>query len=193
MLLQKWAARYPEPRASCTPSGQSLEGREIWQITITNKKTGRAHRQGRVLHRRRPARRRDHRHRGDALLHQPRPHELRQGRRRSRSSSTRRRIYAKPHNNPDGASLYHYTAQTLRSTVRPIDNDGDGLFDEDAGGGSRRRRLRPADAQVRRRGQGHRRRRRARSEGPADAQRRRGQGRLRCSTPKASTTTATAA
>ena len=42
-------------------------------------------------------------------------------------------IYAKPHNNPDGASLYHYTAQTLRSTVRPDDNDGDGLFDEDAG------------------------------------------------------------
>ena len=42
-------------------------------------------------------------------------------------------IYAKPHNNPDGASLYHYTAQTLRSTVRPKDNDGDGLFDEDAG------------------------------------------------------------
>ena len=40
-------------------------------------------------------------------------------------------IYAKPHNNPDGASLYHYTAQTLRSSVRPMDNDGDGLLDED--------------------------------------------------------------
>ena len=42
-------------------------------------------------------------------------------------------LYAKPHNNPDGASLYHYTAQTLRSTVRPYDNDGDGLVDEDSG------------------------------------------------------------
>jgi hypothetical protein len=41
-------------------------------------------------------------------------------------------LYAKPHNNPDGASLYHYTAQTLRSTVRPYDSDGDGLVDEDA-------------------------------------------------------------
>ena len=36
-------------------------------------------------------------------------------------------------NNPDGSSLYHLTAQTLRSTVRPNDNDGDGLLDEDAG------------------------------------------------------------
>ena len=42
-------------------------------------------------------------------------------------------LYAKPHNNPDGASLYHYTAQTLRSTVRPYDSDGDGLTDEDSG------------------------------------------------------------
>ena len=36
-------------------------------------------------------------------------------------------------NNPDGSSLYHLTAQTLRSTVRPNDSDGDGLLDEDAG------------------------------------------------------------
>ena len=28
-------------------------------------------------------------------------------------------IYARPMNNPDGATLYHLTAQTLRSTVRP--------------------------------------------------------------------------
>ena len=41
-------------------------------------------------------------------------------------------FYAKPHNNPDGSSVYHYTAQTLRSTVRPDDNDNDGLFDEDS-------------------------------------------------------------
>ena len=42
-------------------------------------------------------------------------------------------IYARPMNNPDGSSLYHLTAQTLRSTVRPNDTDGDGLLDEDAG------------------------------------------------------------
>ena len=44
-----------------------------------------------------------------------------------------RAIYAKPSNNPDGNALYQYTAQTLRSTVRPQDNDGDGLLDEDPG------------------------------------------------------------
>ena len=42
-------------------------------------------------------------------------------------------IYARPMNNPDGATLYHLTAQTLRSTVRPHDSDDDGLLDEDAG------------------------------------------------------------
>ena len=64
-------------------------------------------------------------------------------------------IYAKPHNNPDGASLYHYTAQTLRST-RPADRQRRRRPDRRRPGrGPRRRRLRPADAQVRRRGQGH--------------------------------------
>jgi hypothetical protein len=40
-------------------------------------------------------------------------------------------IYLRPQNNPDGGSMYLKTAQTNRSSVRPIDNDGDGLFDED--------------------------------------------------------------
>ena len=40
-------------------------------------------------------------------------------------------IYLRPQNNPDGGSMYLKTAQTNRSTVRPIDNDGDGLLDED--------------------------------------------------------------
>lgn len=40
-------------------------------------------------------------------------------------------LYLRPYNNPDGADLYKLTAQTNRSTVRPVDNDGDGLFDED--------------------------------------------------------------
>ncbi len=40
-------------------------------------------------------------------------------------------IYLRPQNNPDGGSMYLKTAQTNRSSVRPIDNDGDGLLDED--------------------------------------------------------------
>ncbi|MCK7537877.1 MAG: hypothetical protein MZV63_46465 [Marinilabiliales bacterium] len=38
----------------------------------------------------------------------------------------------RPVNNPDGHNLYLNTAQSNRSTVRPCDNDGDGLLDEDA-------------------------------------------------------------
>ncbi|MFP4623778.1 MAG: M14 family metallopeptidase [Gemmatimonadota bacterium] len=40
-------------------------------------------------------------------------------------------IYLRPQNNPDGSNLYLHTAQSLRSTVRPYDNDRDGLLDED--------------------------------------------------------------
>ena len=40
-------------------------------------------------------------------------------------------IYLRPVNNPDGHNLYLYTAQSNRSSVRPDDNDGDGLLDED--------------------------------------------------------------
>lgn len=40
-------------------------------------------------------------------------------------------VYLRPYNNPDGADMYKLTAQTNRSSVRPQDNDGDGLFDED--------------------------------------------------------------
>ena len=40
-------------------------------------------------------------------------------------------FYFRPVNNPDGNLLYLETAQTLRSTIRPYDNDRDGLLDED--------------------------------------------------------------
>ena len=43
-----------------------------------------------------------------------------------------RSIYLRPVNNPDGHNLYMNTAQSNRSTVRPVDNDNDGLLDEDA-------------------------------------------------------------
>ncbi|MGQ0767401.1 MAG: M14 family metallopeptidase [Gemmatimonadota bacterium] len=42
-------------------------------------------------------------------------------------------LYVRPYNNPDGADLYKLTAQSNRSSVRPVDNDGDGLLDEDPG------------------------------------------------------------
>ena len=116
----------------------------------------------RVLHRRRAARRRDHRHRGDALLRQPRPHELRQGRRdheagrhegdlREAAQQSRRRV-ALPLHGADAALDGAARRQRRRRPVRRGRRRG-----------PRRRRLRPADAQVRRRRQGQGHRRRARS------------------------------
>ncbi|GAA5015808.1 M14 family metallopeptidase [Actinopolymorpha pittospori] len=40
-------------------------------------------------------------------------------------------IYLKPLNNPDGSDMYRWTAQTNRSSVRPHDSDGDGKLDDD--------------------------------------------------------------
>ena len=40
-------------------------------------------------------------------------------------------VYLRPINNPDGHNMYMHTAQMNRSTVKPVDNDGDGLLDED--------------------------------------------------------------
>ncbi len=42
-----------------------------------------------------------------------------------------RALYVRPKFNPDGADIALTSAQTLRSTPRPYDNDGDGLLDED--------------------------------------------------------------
>ena len=39
-------------------------------------------------------------------------------------------IYIRPNANPDGGEMYRHTAQTNRSSIRPTDNDGDGLLDD---------------------------------------------------------------
>jgi hypothetical protein len=130
-LLRGWAARYPD-LVELYSVGTSFEGRDIWQMTITNRKMGK--------HTDKPAFFIEGgRHAGEisgieATLYFI-DHVL--SRYGAEDAITRlvdtKTIYAKPMNNPDGASLYHLTAQTLRSSVRPTDNDGDGLLDEDAG------------------------------------------------------------
>ena len=130
-LLRGWAAKNPDI-IDLYSVGQSFEGREIWQITIASKKAGK--------HTDRPAFFIEGgRHAGEisgieATLYFINHVVTRYG---SDPEITRlvdtKTIYARPMNNPDGSSLYHLTAQTLRSTVRPNDNDGDGLLDEDAG------------------------------------------------------------
>ena len=39
-------------------------------------------------------------------------------------------IYIRPQANPDGGELYRQTAQTNRSSIRPTDNNGNGLLDD---------------------------------------------------------------
>jgi len=130
-LLRMWAARYPN-LVELYSVGQSLEGRDIWQVTITNQRTG-PHTDKAAFFIE------GGRHAGEisgieATLYFINHVLTSYGK---DPAITRlvdtKALYAKPSNNPDGNSLYHYTAQTLRSSVRPIDNDGDGLFDEDAG------------------------------------------------------------
>jgi hypothetical protein len=128
-FLQKWAKDYPD-LVQLYSVGRSFEGRDIWQITITNRKTGRdTDKPAFFLE--------GGRHSGEitgveTVLYfinhvltnygtDPAITEL----------VDTRALYCKPNNNPDGNSLYQHTAQSNRSTVRPYDDDGDGLADED--------------------------------------------------------------
>jgi hypothetical protein len=130
-LLRAWAKQHPEI-VDLSSAGQSFEGRELWQLTITNKKTGKDTDKPAFYIE-------GGRHAGEisgieATLYFIDHLLTRYGK---DPAITRlvdtKTIYARPQNNPDGASLYHLTAQTLRSTVRPYDNDEDGLLDEDPG------------------------------------------------------------
>ncbi len=130
-ILRKWEREHPD-LVEVYSVGQSLEGREIWQMTLTNKKTGR--------HTDKPAMFIEGgRHSGEisgieATLYFANHLITNYGKDPEMTKLVdTKTFYVKPHNNPDGASVYHYTAQTLRSSVRPMDNDGDGLFDEDPG------------------------------------------------------------
>ena len=130
-LMQAWAKQYPD-LIDLYSAGRSFEGRELWQFTITNKKTGEDTDKPAFFIE-------GGRHAGEisgieATLFFIDHVLTRYGK---DPAITRlvdtKAIYARPHNNPDGASLYHLTAQTLRSSVRPYDTDADGLLDEDPG------------------------------------------------------------
>jgi hypothetical protein len=130
-LLKAWAVAYPD-LVDLYSVGKSLEGREIWQITITNKKTGK--------HTDKPALFIEGgRHSGEISGIESTLYFANELLSKYASDPALKSVvdtkamYVRPLNNPDGNSLYHYTAQTLRSSVRPTDNDNDGLLDEDAG------------------------------------------------------------
>lgn len=126
---EKWANQYPN-LIDYYEVDRSYEGRPIYQMTITNKSTGK--------HTDKPAAYFEGvRHSGEVTSSEsvlwltkylldnygtdPAITEL----------IDTKTIYLRPVNNPDGVNMYMHTAQRNRSTVRPDDNDGDGLYDED--------------------------------------------------------------
>ncbi len=127
--LHRWAERYPDI-VELYQVATSLEGRPIYQVTLTNRATGPATDKPAAFFE-------GGRHSGEITSSEsvlwliqhlvenygtdPEITEL----------LDRAAIYARPQNNPDGSNLYLHTAQTNRSSVRPVDNDGDGLYDED--------------------------------------------------------------
>lgn len=128
-FLKQWAAQYPD-LLDLYVVAQSFGGIDIYQVTLTNKKTGK--------HTDKPAMYVEgNRHSGEVtasesalwMLH----HMLTNY---GKDAEITRLVdantfYFRPVNNPDGNLLYLETAQTLRSTIRPTDNDNDGLLDED--------------------------------------------------------------
>jgi hypothetical protein len=125
--MRRWAEQYPHIM-ELQEVGRSFEGRPIYQANLTNRDTG--------PHTSKPAAMFDGgHHSGEVtpsesvfyLLH----HLLTNY--GTDPEVTRlldtRAIYLRPQTNPDGSNLYHHTAQRNRSTVRPFDQDGDGLVD----------------------------------------------------------------
>jgi hypothetical protein len=127
--MRRWAEKYPE-LIDLYEVGKSFEGRPIYQMTFTNKKTGKDTDKPAAFFE-------GGRHSGEvtgteSVLYLAKYLLENYG---TDTEVTHlldtKTIYLKPVNNPDGHNLYMNTAQSNRSTVRPADDDGDGLKDED--------------------------------------------------------------
>jgi hypothetical protein len=126
---EKWAAQYPDI-VDLYVIAESFEGRPIYQMTLTNKKTGKdtdkpaAYFEG-------------GRHSGEITASESilwmTQHLLENYGKDPEITALidTKSIYLRPQNNPDGSNLYLFTEQRNRSTVRSYDNDNDGLLDED--------------------------------------------------------------
>ena len=129
--MERWAKEKPD-LVDLYQVGTSFGGAPLWQMTLTNKKTGK--------HTDKPAAFFEGgRHSGEITSSESvlwlAWHVLENYGKDAAITKLldRNAVYLRPANNPDGADMYKLTAQTNRSSVRPVDNDGDGLFDEDAG------------------------------------------------------------
>lgn len=128
--MKRWAEKYPD-LVDLYEIGKSFEGRPIYQMTFTNKKTGKDTDKPSAFFE-------GGRHSGEItgtesvmwlakylLENYGKDPDI-------THILDSKALYLKPINNPDGHNLYLKTAQSNRSTVRPEDNDNDGLLDEDA-------------------------------------------------------------
>jgi hypothetical protein len=129
--MQKWAREHPE-FVELYKVGKSFGGRDLWQLTFTNKKTGK--------HTDKPAAFFEGgRHSGEITATESALYLAwylveHYGRDAAVTKLIdEKAIYIRPLNNPDGSDMYRLTAQTNRSSVRPHDTDRDGLLDEDPG------------------------------------------------------------
>ena len=124
-----WAEKYPDI-VDLYEVGKSFEGRPILQMTITNKKTGKDTDKPAAFFE-------GGRHSGEitsseSILWLTRHLLENYGVDEAITHLIdTKAIYLRPQNNPDGSNLYLHTAQRNRSSVRPHDNDRDGLLDED--------------------------------------------------------------
>lgn len=127
--LDRWAKEFPH-LVDVYPAGETHEGRVIWQMTITNKKTGPApHKPAMLVS--------ANRHSGEVttvpaamlfahtlLMEYGRDPEI------TRLLNTRA-YFVRPNENPDGSELYLNTVLRNRSTNRPVDNNNSGHADDD--------------------------------------------------------------
>ncbi len=127
--LRRWAERHPEI-VELYEVGKSFEGRPILQITLSNKSTGEANDKPAAFFE-------GGRHSGEVSgsesvlwLAQHLIENYGKDPAITRLLDTKA-IHLRPQNNPDGSNLYLHTALANRSSVHPVDNDRDGLLDED--------------------------------------------------------------
>ncbi len=127
--FERWEQQYPDIFGMYV-GGVSHEGRDIYQVTLTNKSTGPdTDKPGMLID--------ANRHAGEVTAGESVFWMLHYMLENYGSDPEITRLidsyafYFRPRNNPDGSLLYFNTVQSLRSTTRPYDNDGNELLDED--------------------------------------------------------------
>lgn len=130
-FMRQWADRHPDI-VSLYTVGRSFGDVPIWQLTLTNKKTGKDTDKPAAFFE-------GGRHSGEITATESAFYLAwylitNYGKDSAVTQLLdRKAVYIKPVVNPDGSEMYRLTAQANRSSVRPHDTDRDGLLDEDPG------------------------------------------------------------